>query len=747
MRPYPPEALRFPESWRVRDRDGALLREVVNERGERARWLPLAEISPLLADATVAVEDQRFFEHGGVDRRAVVRAARDNLRSLRIVSGASTLTMQLARLLQPGRSRWYKPMEAIDAWRLERALTKSGLLEQYLNRAPYGAGTVGVEAASRRYFGKPTTHLSLAEASLLAGLPQAPSQLNPLRHLDAAQVRQRHVLARMRATGRITDEEMALALSEPLVLRDTPPQAEALHFTDFVLAARPARGDVSTTLDGELQPVVERLVRDHVQALELGGLTNAAVVVLDNRHCDVLAMVGSADYWDPHGGAVNGATSPRQPGSLLKPFLYALAFEGNFTPASVLSDIPTRYPGSDGRLMQPRNYDEKLSGPVLAAEALGRSLNVPAIRLANAVGVEDLLARLRAVGFASLALPAEHYGLGLTLGNGEVTLLEAAQGLAALARGGLSCHPRALSSDPVADGERVFSAEVAHLVTHILSDERLRRRAFGAVNPLLFGYPIAVKTGTSSNWRDSWAVGTTAQHTIAVWSGDFSGRPMEKLSGAIGAGPLLRKVADLVTGGAPVPARPPAGVAEVLVCPLSGMAPGEHCPEQRAILVQQSDRPRPVCDWHRRLRIDRRNGLLASDRCPSRIVSDRIFEVLPPRFAAWQASHKSPMRRPPATFSPLCPSDGVTADAVVITQPRSGDVFIIEPGYKRSTQSLELRAEVDPPLPTVEWLVDGKSLVASAWPYDATWVLTRGRHRLEARAGSRHSEPVEIEVR
>ncbi len=752
LRPYPVAGLRagFPQSWRLYDRRGDLIREVVNERGARAHWLPLGEIPTVVVDATLAVEDARFWAHGGVDGRALLRASFHNATSLRVVSGASTLTMQLARLLRDERRRgvWSKLSEIVDAWRLERALTKPDILEQYLNRAPYGAGTIGIEAASQRYFGKPSQHLSLAEAALLAGLPQAPSELNPWRHGDAAVRRQRHVLARMQATQKISPAQHAIALAEPLAFVARPADAFALHFGDYVMAMDPARGDLHTTLDRDVQRATERLVHDHVQALSLGGLTNAAVVVLDNRDCEILAMVGSTNYWDPDGGSVNGATARRQPGSLLKPFLYALAFAGDFTPASVLSDIPTQYPGGDGRLMEPHNYDQKLSGPVLAADALGRSLNVPAIRLANSVGAADLLARLQAAGFTSLDQPAAHYGLGLTLGNGEVTLLEAAQGMAMLARGGLSCRARAVRDQATAPAQRVFSPEVAYLVTHILSDESLRVRAFGFANPLLFGYPIAVKTGTSSNWRDSWAVGYTPQHTLAVWSGDFSGRPMEQLSGAIGAGPLLRKVADVLTrrGAGLLPEPPPAGVEEVLVCPLSGMTPGEHCPQERSIMILAHHEPMARCTWHRPLRIDRRNGQLASPRCPSRFVEERVFAILPPRFAAWEAQHDT-TRRPPTAFSPLCPFDGLAADAVVITHPRPHDVFILEPGYAQNTQSLALKAEVEPALPEVVWLLDGHPIATAAWPYDATWALSPGRHHIEAQAGNKRSEPVAIEVR
>ncbi len=753
VRPFPrDELLGGPaQSCRIHDRRGVLLREAVSEGGARARWMALGEISPRVVAATLAAEDQRFYTHGGVDFVAAVRALGQNLAARRVVSGASTLTMQLARLVRAhGHSSSGKLAQAIDAWRIEAAIGKAEILEQYLNRAPYGAGTIGVEAASERYFGKPAGHLSLAEAALLAGLPQAPTSLNPLRSPDRAVARQKLVLARMRAEGMVTDEELAGAIVEPLRFMSAPSAPLAMHFTDWVIAQRPGRGDLHTTLDLHLQQQVERLASEHVRALSRGGLTQAAVVILDNATCDVLAMVGSTDYWSERGGSVNGALAPRQPGSALKPFVYALAFGRGFTPASVVADIPTQYLDARGMLMRPRNYSDAFSGPVLMGDALGRSLNVPALRVANALGVTDVVTTLRDVGFSTLGREAEHYGLGIALGNGEVTLLELAQAYATLARGGVTCRARALSDAPITPGKRVFSEQVSFLVTHILADESLRIRAFGAANPLLLGFPMAVKTGTSTNWRDNWSAGYTDRYTVAVWTGDFAGNPMNQLSGAIGAGPLFANVAKLVVdrGAVPhVPPRPlaPEGVEETSVCPLSGMAPGPHCPTAVSVYVPVGGAPREPCTWHRKLRLDVRNGLLASDRCPDRLVTEKVFEVLPPLYAAWQAEHAT--LHPPTQYSPSCPARGLVANAVVVTHPRDKDVFIVEPGYRRGTQSAQLTAEVDPSVPELVWLVDGERVAAVGWPYEASWPLTRGAHRVEAAWGAQRSQPVRIEVR
>jgi len=734
-------------STRMFDARGRLLREAVGGGGVRSEWTPLDHISPLVVQATLAAEDARFHDHAGVDWRSAVRAGGQAVRHLGIVSGASTLTMQVVRLIHPHRRGVLGKLgEMVDALRLERAAAKATILEQYVNRSPYGADTIGVEAASRRYFGKPSLHLSLAEATVIAGLPQAPTRLDPLAHPAAAKRRQRVVLARMAAAGMISASDEQRALAEELRFAAAPPAPRAMHFTDWVLGQRPDTAQVDTTLDGDLQADVEHMVTAHVAAHSLAGMTDAAVVVLDNERCAVLAMVGSPDYRDPRGGAVNGALARRQPGSTLKPFTYALAFERGATPASVVADVETRYGSADGYLFAPQNYTQTFLGPVLMGEALARSLNIPALRVLAGLGPEALLERLHAAGFTSLDQPAAHYGLGLTLGDGEVTLLELAQGYAMFARGGVTCSaspfPRATAA-----GAHVFTPAVSWMISDILSDESIRAAAFGVGNALMLGYPVAVKTGTSSNWRDSWAIGYTPRFTVAVWAGDFAGRPMNHLAGAAGAGPLFRQVMNrLVAQAPPGPAAAPDALVEVSVCALSGKRPTSRCPHTRAVHVPRDRTPTEACDWHRELAIDTRNGLLVGEHCPARFVEHRSFEVLPASYARWLAS--VPERGgAPTAYSPLCPASGIVPDAVVITYPRPHEVFVLEPGYDARTQSLALTAEIDPPGAPAIWRVDGERVDGGGRaPYEASWALRPGKHRVEVAAGGRTSEPVEFEV-
>ncbi len=728
----------FRDSVRVLDSEGNLLREVASHDGARAQWTELSEISPLAVQATIAVEDHRFYRHSGVDFTGLLRAAARDLLARRAAQGGSTITMQLVRLVHPHpRTLSGKIGEILEARGIERALGKEQILEQYLNRAPYGAGALGIEAASERYFGKPSRHLSLAEAALLAGLPKSPGALRG----DAAIRRQKTVLSRMLQTGAAGEAEIARARAEPLRFAAHPPAPFAMHFTEYALQLAPAPGTLRTSLDRTLQAQAERLVRDHVRALALDGVTNAAAVVLDNRTCEILAMVGSSDYWEPHTGAVNGALALRQPGSALKPFTYALAFAQGASPITPVADIETRW-GEVGRpLFMPKNFSESFSGPVLMGDALGRSLNVPAVRVAARLGHGELLEKLREIGFTSLEHDADWYGLGLTLGNGEVTLLELAQGYAMFARAGRNCTATPFAAAPSKDSQ-AFTPQETWLITSVLSDEALRVRAFGPDNALMLGFPVAVKTGTSSDFRDNWAIGYTERYTVAVWSGDFRNRPLNHLAAAAGAGPLFHKLMKLVSGKLP-PA--PDGIREVTVCEQSGLLPTPFCPRRRTMRVEEHSLPREECPWHRTLSIDKRNGLLAGTKCPHAFVEQRPFEMLPAEFTSWQKDN--PGRAPPSRWSPLCPAEGAVPGAIVITWPRNDEVFLIEPGYDPRTQSLRLSAEVEPRLPELTWTLDGAPLAQRGWPYEADWQLQRGRHVLRAVAGASRSDPVEFEVR
>ncbi len=598
-------------SLRITDRYGSLLREVLSDEGGRCRWLDLEGLSPHLVRATIAAEDRDFYFHGGVRPLSVVRALVQNVRRGRVVSGASTITQQVVRNIE--RKPRTLPVKLAEAWlavRLEHTLSKSGILVQYLNRVPYGNGTFGAEAASRLYFDKPCRQLGLAEAAFLAGLPRSPSASNPYGNARAALAGKTGVLRRMARAGFITPEELEQADAEPLNVVPRSNRFRAPHFCDLILEslegdARYGSRELRTTLDLGLQEKVEALLRRRVDSLRDRGISNGAAVVMDNATGNVLALAGSADYFaEADSGQVNGALSLRQPGSTLKPFTYALALEKGLSAASIIEDAPDAFPALEGNY-EPRNYDRRFHGPVRLRSALASSYNVPAVSVLERLGPDLLYHRLKALGFDSLEKPPGHYGLGLTLGNGEVRLLELVRAYAALASGGRFRRESTVLGRTDRDGrETVFGPKepavalepgAAYIITHILSDPDARVPAFGYDSPLRLPFPCAAKTGTSKDCRDNWTVGYTPAFTVGVWMGNFDGKPMHDVSGITGCGPLFRDIFLLLEGGAPRPFPEPPGLVRAWICPASGDLAAPHCPGRVIEIFMVGTEPRKPC--------------------------------------------------------------------------------------------------------------------------------------------------------
>jgi penicillin-binding protein 1C len=732
-----------PGSREVRDRRGEVLRETLSPTQDRARWVRLDEVSPHFLRALIAAEDARFPFHPGVDYAAIVRAVGQNLAGGR--SGGSTLTQQVVKLVV-GRPRSIaaKWRQAVLALRLERALGKREILEQYVNRASFGPREVGVEAAARAYFAKPAAQLSLGEAALLAALPKGPSHYDPRRHPERARARRSWVLARMEFLGMVTARDRAWAEKEPLALATAAPPFAAPHFTEAVLRQAAGDGSVTTTLDSRLQRRTEVLVRRTAAALRSRGGSQAAAVVLENATGEVLAYVGSADWRDEREGRNDGVRALRQPGSTLKPFAYALGFERDLTPAAMLLDLEAHFTTAGGEY-SPRNFDGRFHGPVLAREALANSYNVPAVRVAHRLSPGDLLAHLRLAGFRSLAEEEDHYGLGLVLGNGEVTLLELAAAYAALARGGEWMEPVLLRDAARPRRARAFSPQAAFLVTHVLSDPRARRAAFGERSALDLPFPAAVKTGTSTDFRDNWTVGYTPEVTVAVWVGNFSGAPMRGVSGVTGAGPLWNELMQAAMEGRPHRAFPPPdGLETAHVCPRSGGLAGPHCGHRRVELFRAGTAPKHVCEVHGEVEVDVRTGLLAGRGCGRTVRRTVRGERWGADLAGWAASAGRPLL--PARYSPRCPGPERPTQ-LRIRSPRDGEVLALVPDLPRRAQRVALDAVVEGAPARVRWLVDGREVARAPFPYGGRWTLEPGTHELVAEAGGIRSEPVTITVR
>jgi len=748
----------YEESFRFYDRHGIFLREAANTQGDHARWLEFSQIPADVIQAVLAAEDERFYSHHGVDFVALARAIIQDTAGLKIESGASTLSMQLARLIgHYPRNLFGKIRQAYASRRLEAGLTKNQILCLYVNLVPVGGGSVGLEAGAWDYFGTSLSLLSRSQIAMLAGLIKGPSVYNPRRNLEGAVSRRDYVLEKQAALGMLSASDVARAKKEPIRLAAPKDRPLAMHFTDYLLQGLTAPGkgsqggDIHTSIDLPLNNAIQSLMRTHLAKVRSGGISDGAVVVLDNRTMEILAMVGSPDYWQGDRGRNNGTTALRQPGSTLKPFTYAAAFLQGLSPSTVVPDIPVNYLGGEDKLYEPQNYSGRNFGPVLLRDALGKSLNVPAIRVANLVGPKKLLETLHQFGFESLTQNAAYYGLGLTLGDGEVSLLELTRAYSAFANKGLLKELNPFRTGPEGPkgkkGVRVMKEDICYLITDILSDEGLRMEAFGLNNPLMLEFPIAIKTGTSSNWKDSWAIGYTKTHTVGVWVGNFSGKPTNQFYGAIGAGPLFQQVARLMhesvkrADRGPIWDRLPESVEEIRVCPISGDLPNAYCPRTKRMAVLKSSIPKQECAVHRAVEIDVRNGMIATDKVAPENRVVKVFEYLDPEYQTWL--YQTNQVPPPEKPSPL---NDQTA-RVQIVQPHPGDVYIFEPGYDPRTQSIELRALVGPGLKNLFWFVNDKVLEPAKWPYRASLAAVPGSYTIRLGSLKESSEPVSITVR
>jgi penicillin-binding protein 1C len=739
---------------RIVDRNGVLLRELPARGGHRGRELSLDDMGDRLVQSTLVAEDGDFFEHDGVSRVAILRAVEQNLRHGRVVSGASTVTQQLVKLLDSGgestqpRTLEVKLREAARAQNLERVLAKEDILVAYLERLPYGHGLVGPEAAALGYFEVHSRDLSWAQAAFLAVLPRAPSYLDPHRHLERVLVRQRLVLEGLHARGVIGSADLARAKKEAIELRPLRRPFAAPHFVQTLRAeGRLSAGDVTTTtIDATLQRDVEGLVRTHVAKMVERGASDAAVIVIDNGSGDVLAYVGSTDFHDPDiSGQVDMVRARRQPGSSLKPFVYAMAFESGVTGAQMLADVPTQLALVRGETWTPRNFHGDFAGPISAREALAASLNIPVVHLAEQIGPEAILQRLHELGFDSLDREARHYGLSLALGSGEVQLRALAGAYVALARGGNAIPLRYRADEPVGASRTVLDPAAAAAVIEALADPLARVRLLEGRSPFDIGYPLALKTGTSSGFRDAWTVGFTHERTVAVWLGNADGAAMQGVTGAGGAGPLFadvirRAMLDVPTRGALWDADQ---LVSAQVCPLSGKAPGPACPHSVHRRFMPEHLPDAPCDVHVHASREGHSWRCASDRGSSKLTP---IVVLPPAFDEWLASlpHGAPGKDPHGL--PWIASDRATGcrpsthvrPVLRMIAPVDGQVFWRDPtAPDKDVVPLRARLEGDPdashPIEMVEFVIDDEVVAESFAPFEALVHLGRGDHEVIAR--------------
>jgi len=673
----------------VYSREGLLMRAFSSSDRFWRKPVGLEEISPLMLKSVLVSEDRWFYYHTGFNPFSIIAAAYDNIKAGRTVRGGSTITMQIARMIEPKeRTVLNKFVELLRAVQLELHYDKDELLEMYLNMLPYGGNIEGIGAASLLYFDKTPASLSLAEIATLTAIPVRPSDFRPDADPEKCRERRNRVLERLFASGVIERSEYDDAVDEEIPLERRQLPFIAPHFCQYQIDEEPDKVVINSTIDDAVQLFCERIARQSHFGLKQKGVNNLSVVVIDNRNGELLAMVGSPDFYDrSHDSQVNGALASRSPGSALKPFVYGLAFErGLISPELKVEDIPVNYAG-----YEPVNYDNEYHGVVSVREALINSFNIPAVNILSEVGLKRLYDLLEEGGISTLDRKYYEYGLPLILGAAEVSLLELSNLYASLGRSGIR-KPLITDSDVKSDSTiEILSPEASFLLSDILSG--LQRPDLPGSWEFTMGMPkIAWKTGTSYGRRDAWTIGYNPRFTVGVWAGNFSGEGSADIVGAEVAAPVMFDIFnELSKGLEPVWFEIPDGVGVRKVSAVSGMLPNEFCSKTINEYYIRGVSPVKRDNIETRIFVDNKSGLqLGRDCLHGRDYREEIVQNWPPRLAGWLAEHGTLTGIPP--LDPQC-RGSVIDDAPVIVSPEPGSKFVMVKYLPNDYQNIMLEAE------------------------------------------------------
>ena len=763
--PYTLTQHRLQPSIRVEDRHGKLLYEAIDSAGGRNTPLPLSQIPNDFIQATILTEDKNFYSNPGVDIAGIIRALWIDLRGGEIIAGGSTITQQLTRNLlladeQTERTLRRKLRESWLAWRITQIYDKDEILALYINQSYYGGMAYGVEAAAQTYFGKSATTLTLAESALIAGLPQAPGTYNPFVNPDSAKERQEVVLGLMAKADAISDEQFELAIREPLGYAGTPYPVHAPHFVMMVLQEVDKLYSpeqlieqegiiVQTTLDLAWQSEAERIINVQLDRLnhpldgaESHNAHNSALVALDPQTGEVLTLVGNADYFDAeNAGAVNMAISPRQPGSAIKPFIYSAAISpdigtisGIWHPATMIPDVRTVFITAENEPYAPENFSRDESGPVLLRQALGSSLNIPAVATLQAVGLDNALDFVTSLGI-QLAGDRERYGLSFALGGGEVRLIDLTSAFGVFANGGYGVTPSLIMEIRNGQGKLLFAPEkptstqllderVAWLISDILSDNEARMPAFGENSVLRLDRTAAVKTGTTNSFHDNWTMGYTPDLVVGVWVGNSNNEPMKQISGVSGAGPIWHQFMRTALADSPDKGFvQPSGLTEVEICQLSGMLPSSHCPFKKLEWFIAGTQPTQPDQIYQQIWLDPNSGTPVSADTP--FAEPIIVLDLPPNFYDWARGRGVPLL---ADWQ-QAGVDWGHENSLYILSPDPNDRFFISPNLPLSAQRIPIRVAYAGNLSQLTIFLDGVSIATFTHaPYETWWELEAGEH-------------------
>lgn len=708
--------------------------EVLDRHGERIGFLDfksnvipyrLDEIPAQFKNMVIRAEDKNFYSHHGIDYVRTSKVFFNSLSSLKISAGASTITQQWVRArLRLPRTWWSKPLVMLLAVLGDLRYEKDDIFAAYLNHVPFASNIQGVGAAAEYYFGNELTSLTPAEMATLVALIRSPVGLTKPDRAKRLYSLRNHYLKMI--------NEGELSQNEIIDFKLQKPRSKSFGYIEKLskdIKDRPAV--LRSTLDSYLQVELEKLLQEELSRLAKKGVTHGAMMVLDASNGDVLSYIGSADYFSKDAGQIDGLQVPRQPGSLIKAFTYGLGLDSGHSVASIMPDTPGTFRSGAG-VYRPRNYDERFTGPRRIREALANSLNLPAVLLVDELSPQRLYSALMNLG---LTFPneADHYGVGLTLGNAEMKPADLIQSFTAFPRLDSWVKARWLKSSPILKFKNPISAESSYLVTDILKDSKARMEAFGERTVFDVPFEMAAKTGTSTDYRDNWAVAWTPTHVVLTWVGNHRQQPMKRVSGITGAGPLTRmamlKINEKKSFTRFVPPSPPAVMS---ICALSGQKAQENCPR---VLEEKfyKNRPDRNCQWHQ---------LAAIHRCGQHVIVD-----YPVEFQAWAHENGLDVN---SQVEVLCPgSDQIfqilTKNKVQMTYPLDGSVYAVDPDMPKGSQKLPLKMSGF--THGLEWEVDGERYMPTSSEGTFDWPLERGKHVIRLISGNDVKEEVEIFVR
>jgi penicillin-binding protein 1C len=684
----------------IRDNKGEVINAYLTTDDKWRMKTELDEISPLLQKTIVAKEDKYFYSHPGVNPLAVTRALFRNIFKGRRTSGASTITMQVARALEPGkRNLWSKLREMFRAFQLEYKYSKKEILQLYLNLVPYGGNIEGVKSASQLYFRKDPDHLSLAEITTLSIIPNRPTSLVIGKNNDLI-IRERNRWLQKFASEKVfTQKQIEDALAEPL----TATRGNIPHYIPHLSYKLKKQGGESfnTNIDLNIQLKTEKLVEDYIRAQRLKNIRNAAVMIIDNRTHKVVAYIGSSGFFDTlDGGQVNGANAVRQPGSTLKPLLYAMCFDdGLLTPKTVISDVAVNYQG-----YTPENYDSKFNGYVTVEYALEHSLNIPAVKALRMLGSENMIRKLSDCHFRQVEKDRGKLGLSMILGGCGTTLEELTGLFSVFANNGVYISPAFTTKDTVRQNRRIVSPAANYMINEILS--RVNRPDFPVNWTSTERMPkIAWKTGTSYGRRDAWSIGYNRNFTVGVWTGNFSGQGVAELSGSSIATPLLFKIFNTIDYDSDASWYGMPDDCDIRqVCGETGLIPSEHCVSRVTDFFIPLISSTKYCTDQQEIMISANEKISYCKSCaPESGYKKKLYKIIDPEMQGWFEDNRIAYQRIPA-HNPDCELIFKGA-APVINSPVNGTEYLLS---KKNPEPLQLQAKTANDVSTVYWYINNK---------------------------------------